>query len=95
MRKIKIGQGYAKCGMGKTVSPLPVVWWIDGKAYVKDKSGYEADSDPLQGELKGYVRVNREPMREVFYKVAAGQKHNDYTQNGILAHFYNREEAAQ
>jgi hypothetical protein len=53
MKKNKIGQGYWQSAYGRGFKKKPIVWEINGKAYVKD-----AYTSPFQTDLEGYVMVN-------------------------------------
>ena len=53
MKKVKIGKGYNQSGYGRGFKKSPVVWLINGKAYVKD-----ANACPYETDLEGFVMVN-------------------------------------
>ena len=52
--KIKIGKGYWQSGYGRGFKKSPIVWNINGKAYVKD-----SNSEPYQTDLPGFIMVNK------------------------------------
>ena len=57
-KKEKIGRGYFRSGYGRGFKQSPVVWAINGKAYVKDANSY-----PFQTDLPGYTMVNESEYR--------------------------------
>lgn len=78
MQKQKIGQGYYQAGYGRGFKKSPVVWLINGKAYVKDSK-----ASPYETDLEGYVMVNNFPVSdggEAFSEVGLISNHMKYEQ---------------
>lgn len=71
MQKEKIGQGYYQSGYGRGFNKRPIVWLINGKAYVKNSR-----STPFQTDLKGYTMVNL--VSGYFFEVGIISKHEQY-----------------
>lgn len=70
MERKKIGTQYLRSGYGVQKFTKACIYLINGKAYARDagnKGGYK----PLEGELKGYVRVNndcpKKPIEEALF----------------------------
>lgn len=53
MKKVKIGKGYYPSAYGWGFRKNPIVWLINGKAYVKDSVVKSYSTD-----LEGYTMVN-------------------------------------
>ena len=73
--KEKIGKGYYQAGYGRGFKKSPIVWLINGKAYVKDSLAH-----PFQTDLEGYVMVNAMMANNYKYFVACGliTEHKNY-----------------
>jgi len=68
MKKEKIGRGYWQCGYGRGYDKTPIVWKINGKAYIKS-----AKSSPFETDLQGYTMVNKKA--DVFFGVGLISEH--------------------
>lgn len=81
MKKKKIGKGYHQTGYGRGFKSGPIVWLINGKAYVKD-----ANSIPYETDLPGYTMCN--PMisgGEVkFAGIGLISNHAPYDEQSVL-----------
>lgn len=89
MERIKINTGYYQSGYRKGLNRNAIVYLIGGKLYAKDLKGWKTSFNPLQGDLKGYVRVNaygKEPY--TIYTEVSGfgeyQKHKQYEKQNTL-----------
>lgn len=78
MKKVKIGKGYYQSGYGRGWKSAPVVWRINNYLYAKDAKNWDTDHQPLEGELKGYVRVNTLPPYEGKFYQCGPREHIPY-----------------
>ena len=84
MKRIKIAQGYNQSGYGRGFKRSPIVYLINNKLYAKDKAGSESSYSPLQGDLEGYVMVNKldkltENGSDYYFQVSLESEHKDYS----------------
>lgn len=71
----KIGKGYYQSGYGRGFKKSPVVWLVNGKAYVKDSK-----SLPFETDIKGLTMVNQMKIGEdtTFYAVGLTKDHKPF-----------------
>ncbi len=78
--RVKIANGYYRKGYGRTSLRKANIYLINGLLYAKDKKTAYSQMHPLDGELEGYVRVNKDG--DLIYEVSDHShidKHLPYT----------------